>query len=320
VFACLVHERVDCVLDLIRNLQFFAPDAGVLLYDGSGGSLLEHAPEFEALGAVLHPAPQAQRWGRLHNSVYDCLEFGRAHFSFDALTFVDSDQLLARRGYVEAVTAAFEREPRAGVLATPNPSIGDSWAAENESAERELWRPFLERFPNGLEQQYPANWIFWPGTVFTREAAAALCALRTDPELRRILERSQFTSEEIGFTTVAAALGYKVVEKPWRDRVRWRRPIKLWEVEAALGDPDCFWLHPVQRRLDDPARMFLRRAGNDYEGFTPTLSPAPVRPPMATRARRRATNGFFRVLAAQVDGLAPRDAEAALARARRAQT
>lgn len=320
VFACLVHEQVDCVVDLIRNLQFFEPGSAVLLYDGSGGSLLDHAPTFEALGAVMHPAPKAQSWGRLHDSAFDCFEFGRARFSFDYMTFVDSDQLLVRRGYLDAVQAAFEREPSAGILGTPNPSIGEPWADKDEAAERELWEAFLGRFPNGLEQQYPANWIFWPGTVFARDAAAALCELRTDPELTRIFESSHFTSEEIGLPTVAALLGYKVVPKPWRDKVRWRRTIRPSEVEAALDDPECFWLHPVRRRLDDDARSYLRRASNDYEGFTPTFSPAGAQPRPPARVKWRAANGFFRVLAKQVDGLAPKDARDALARARRGQS
>jgi len=320
VFACLVHEDADCVVDLIRNLQFFEPDAEILLYDGSAGSLLEHAPTFEELGAVMHPAPRTQTWGRLHDSVFDCLELGRVRFSFDAMTFVDSDQLLAGRGYVEAVRAALERQPQVGVFGTPNPSLGAVWAAAHELRERELWEPFLERFPGGLAQQYPANWIFWPGTVITGAAGAALCALRTDPLFAGILASSNFASEEIAFSTVAAALGYKVVPRPWNDAwVRWRRPIRVSEVVAALEEGDAFWLHPVPRHLDDSSRAFLRSASNEYEGFTPTLSPALTRPPVPARARQRAADGFFRLLTKPVDGLAPKAARAALDRARRAQ-
>lgn len=320
VFACLVHEDADCVVDLIRNLRFFEPDSEILLYDGSAGSLLEHAPTFEKLGAVMHPAPGKQSWGRLHDSVFDCLELGRQRFSFDAMTFVDSDQLLAGRGYVEAVGAALERQPQVGLFGTPNPSLGAVWATAHQPQERELWEPFLERFPRGLAQLYPANWIFWPGTVITGAAGAALCALRTDPVFAGILAKSNFASEEIAFSTVAAALGYRVVPKPWNDDwVRWRRPIRVSEVSAALTDPDAFWLHPVRRSLEDSSRVFLRQVSNEYQGFTPTLSPAPTRAPVLARVKRRAADGFFRALAKPVDGLAPNAARAALARARREQ-
>jgi hypothetical protein len=319
VFACLVHEDVDCVVDLIRNLQFFEPDSEILLYDGSGGSLREHTPAFEKLGVVVHPAPKKQMWGRLHVSVFDCLEFGRDRFSFDAMTFVDSDQLLAGRGYAKAVRRALERQPAVGVLGTPNPALGTPWATEHEAHERELWKPFLERFPDGLAQQFPANWIFWPGTVITAAAGADLCALRRDPAFAATLARSNFASEEICFSTAAAALGYRVVPRPWNDeRVRWRRPIHVGDVAAALDDPDAFWLHPVLRRLDDPARAYLREAGNEYEGFTPTFGPS--RPPVLVRVKQRAADGFFRVLTKPVDGLAPSAARTALSRARRSRT
>jgi len=34
IFACLVHESQECVIDLVRNLRFFDPSSLVLLYNG----------------------------------------------------------------------------------------------------------------------------------------------------------------------------------------------------------------------------------------------------------------------------------------------
>jgi hypothetical protein len=320
VFACLVHERAECVVDLIRNLQFFEPGSAVMLYDGSARSLSEHTSTFEALGATVCQAPRRQTWGRLHESVFDCLELGRERFGFDAMTFVDSDQLLAGRGYAAAVRTTLEREPGIGVIGTPNPSLGEPWVTVSERREQEIWRPFLDRYPHGLEQQFPAHWIFWPGTVITGDAAAALSELRTDPVFRALLAQSHFASEEIAFSTAAAALGFKVVPKPWRDIIRWRRPIRVAEAEDALADPDCFWLHPVPRDLEHASRAFVRQMSNEYEGFTPTLSPPVVRKPALTRLKRGTANGFFRLLTKPVDGLAAKEARSAVARARRAQT
>jgi hypothetical protein len=31
VYACLVHENFDCIVDLIQNLHYFDPDAAILL-------------------------------------------------------------------------------------------------------------------------------------------------------------------------------------------------------------------------------------------------------------------------------------------------
>ena len=34
IFACLVHESPDCVIDLVRNLRALDPGSLILLYNG----------------------------------------------------------------------------------------------------------------------------------------------------------------------------------------------------------------------------------------------------------------------------------------------
>ena len=73
-------------------------------------------------------------------------------------------------------------------------------------------------------------------------------------------------------------------------------------IDTALADPECFWVHPVERSMDNPARAYLRRMSNDYDGFTLTLSPAKPRDHVLTRAKRRAASGFFRLVTKPVKG------------------
>src|SRR5437899_2767838 len=94
VFACLVHESRECVVDLVRNLRYLDPSSTVLLYDGSPDQqLLANGFPFERLGAVVHPRPRRMAWGRLHDFALDCMRYAVRHLAFDALTIVDSDQL-----------------------------------------------------------------------------------------------------------------------------------------------------------------------------------------------------------------------------------
>jgi hypothetical protein len=274
VFSVLVHENLDCVVDLIRNLRFFDPDSPIVVYDGSGGSLLLTTRALEQFGAVVHPAPKPIRWGRLHVFMFDCLEYALDRYGFDAVTVVDSDQLLVRRGYARAVQTVLRDRPRAGVLATRHPGADFADPRNPIMPERTRWAPMLERFAYGGKQPLPI-WIFWPGTVMTGTASAAVCDLRDDPALAEILDKSEVASEvvaseEVVFSTLAALLGYEVLERPWNDEwVRWHPPLGSREVAEALADPACFWLHPVPRRHDDPARSYLRGASNEYQGFTP---------------------------------------------------
>jgi hypothetical protein len=268
VFSVLVHENTDCVFDLLRNLRFFEPDSPIVVYDGSGGALLLDSDALRELGAVLHPAPKRTEWARQHTSTFDCLEYALDRYEFDAITAVDSDQLLVQPGYAAAVQKAFADRPRAGLLATPHPTnLPEGRIARPPDVE--LWEPLRNRFGHGGTQQLPI-WTFWPGTVFTGAASAALCAFRGDPMLAEVVEKSTAAIEEVVFSTLATLLGYEVVEKPWNDRfLRWRPWLRDGEVAEALADPSCYWLHPVRRERDDPARAYLRRAFNDYRGFTP---------------------------------------------------
>jgi hypothetical protein len=269
VFAVLVHEKTECVFDLVRNLRFFDRDSPIVVYDGSGGGVLPLDPvALEKLGAVAHPAPKRMEWCRQHGFMFDCVEYALERYEFDAITVVDSDQLLVRHGYATAVREALADRPRAGLLATPHPTNlpGNRIAIP---PDRDLWQPVGDRFGHRGKQQLPI-WIFWPCTVVTGAASRAICALRDDPALAEVLEKSTAGTEEVVFSTLAVLLGYEVVPKPWSERfVRWRPPVSASEVAQALADPACYWLHPVPRDQDDPARTYLRRASNDYQGFTP---------------------------------------------------
>src|SRR5262249_13702366 len=100
VFACLVHESPECVLDLVRNLRDLDAGSLILLYNGGRDPrLLSGCVPFEQYGAVVHPNPQPQSWGRLHGFALDCMQYVIEQGPFDALTIVDSDQLGVRPGY-----------------------------------------------------------------------------------------------------------------------------------------------------------------------------------------------------------------------------
>src|SRR5947209_20281692 len=102
IFACLVHENQDCVIDLVRNLRALDPASVILLYNGGrSADLLDHGFPFERYGAVRHPAPRPAAWGTLHGFALDAMQYALDSFAFDTLTIVDSDQLATRRGYSE---------------------------------------------------------------------------------------------------------------------------------------------------------------------------------------------------------------------------
>lgn len=274
VYACLVHESQECVIDLVRNLRCLDPESSVLLYNGGPDRrLLEPASCFEKLGAVIHPESRPVDVRTLHEFALACMGYASAHLSFDTLTIVDSDQLALRAGWSAVVAQQLDGKARVGMLgggvsgAAPErqpkttrvtPAIG-AWQ------ELPLWRPLLARFPNG-EAQFP-RWAAWPGMVFTAEAARALAGwFEEDAELRRIVADSRmWAKEQIIFPTLTALLGLRVLPAPGsQDYIKYQVTYDPSEAQAALADERAYWIHPVARRYDDASRRVVRAKFDQY--------------------------------------------------------
>jgi len=270
IFACLVHESPECVIDLVRNLHFLDPSSVILLYNGGPNpELLKGGFPFESFNALVYPHPRQLVWGHLHNFALDCMKFASDELPFDTLTIVDSDQMGTRGRYSEYVGAFLEGRSGVGLLGSSagvmhhSTPIGPAQAAFNEV---ELWRPYLQRFPQG-EQKF-VHWSFWPSTVFTADAGRDLVRLfTTDPELHDRLARSRiWATEEIILPTLVALLGYEILLNPCSyDYVRYRACYSPTEIDAALGREDVFWVHPIPRRFDDGLRQRIRERLGQYQ-------------------------------------------------------
>lgn len=278
LFICPVHIEPACVRDLVRNLRHLDPGSDVLLYNGGAApDLLGDPAVWGRLGAQIHPAPQPIRWGRGHSFVFDAMAYALAQGGYDALTFIDSDQLLLRAGYSAALAACLAQSPRAGMLGScaDGRPPADPLHPPTASALRELdrWRAYLRRYDGGLAR-FP-RWTFWAGTVFPAAAARDLLALwRRDDQLRCIVAQSRMlVTEEVLLPTMADLLGYPIAAGPGSPAyIRFRRPYTLADLHAAAGRPDCYWMHPVPRQLDDPLRTMVRDLHNSY---TPLDAPPP---------------------------------------------
>jgi hypothetical protein len=277
VYACLVHESPECVLDLLRNLRYQDPDSPILLYNGGeDSSLLSQRFPFEKYGALVHPSPRPMRWGWLHGFALDCMQFALDHLGFDTLTIVDSDQLALRGGYCGQLARRLKSDARIGMLGnSPERQPQQTRVAPAMQAWREfeLWRPFLRKFEDG-ESKY-VHWSFWPSTVFTADAARDLLRLfASDAELREILERSKiWATEEIILPTLVRLLGYKIAASPCAyDYVKYRARYSMRQIETAFAKPDVFWVHPVPRQYGDTLRRHIRTKFNHYRPPSHTAS------------------------------------------------
>jgi len=270
IFACLVHENQECVVDLVRNLHYLDPDSVILLYNGGhAADLLSTGFPFESYGAIVHPSPRPMELGRLHDFALDCMQFALSELPFDTLTIVDSDQLATRAGYSEYLSRHVQGHKQLGLLASNAKVLHSTTShgpAQTAFSELELWRPYLRRFPHGEEKF--VHWSFWPSTVFTQEAARNLVRLfSTDHELRTIMLRSGiWATEELILPTLVALLDYEITINPCNSNyVQYKANYTPSQVEAALNREDVFWIHPVPRRFNDPIRKRIRERFGNYQ-------------------------------------------------------
>lgn len=285
VFACLVHEKPECVIDLVRNLRHLDPDSTILLYNGGPDtSLLRDTSAYERLGAVVHPTPQPAKWGTLHGFALDSMRFARELGGLDTLTIVDSDQLALRPGYSPMLAAHLHGREGVGMLVnSPGVQPRNTRVAPAVTAWREVerWRPFLRRFPDG-ESKW-VHWSFWPSTVFTADACRALVGLfERDEELRSALSGSGlWATEEILFPTLTALLGFGVEANPCSyDYVKYRVPYSAAQLATALRRDDAWWMHPVPRRYDHALRRQVRERFTHYHTPRAIMTPATATPPV----------------------------------------
>jgi len=294
IYACLVHEARDCVIDLCRNLRSVDPDSTILLYNGGPDhGLLAPDPALDRLGVVVHPSPRPMRWGNLQDFALDCMRFARAEHPFDMMTIVDSDQLALRPGWVAAAGERLNREPEVGLLGNNVERLlagTDNAAAITAWREVDLWRPLLTKFAGGEEKF--AQWSYWPGTVFTADAARALVDVcDRDEDLRQIMRQSHlWVTQEILLPTLTALLGFRVARSPDSYRyLRYRTPYSWNELQSAFAETDAYWIHPVNRQHDDPLRAAIRARLVPAEA--PSEAPAPpapnlIRQPILTAMRQ----------------------------------
>ena len=270
IFACLVHESQECVVDLVRNLRYHDSDSMILLYNGGKNpDLLNHGFPFERYGAIVHPTPRQMKWGWLHGFALDSMKFALDNFSFDTFTIVDSDQIALRTGYSQYLSKYLSQPDHVGMLSNSpdrQPSSTRVPPAVQAWREFELWRPWLQRFPLG-EKKF-VHWTFWPATVFTRDSTADLVnVFAKDEQLNEIMGRSKiWATEEVILPTLVALLGYKIGANPCSyDCVKYRARYSWRQIETALARPDIFWAHPVSRQYGDVLRKLLRARFNHYE-------------------------------------------------------
>ena len=270
VYACLVHENEDCIIDLVRNLHYNDPSSIILLYNGgSNPRLIGKKFPYQKFGAVIYPDPAIVRWGYLHDFALRCMQFTLENFSFDTITMVDSDQLCVRQGYSHYLGAFLMDKPGIGMLSNmPDRITRDNrtnHVAVQAFKEYELWKPLLQSFDNG-ENKF-VHWTFWPSTVFTADTSRALVKLfKENKMLLHVMKQTKiWATEEVILPTLVRLLGYEIGLTPCSyDFIKFKKQFSLQDTDAAMRMNNVYWMHPIERKYENTLRKYVRQKASHY--------------------------------------------------------
>ncbi|MBL4676730.1 MAG: glycosyltransferase [Mucilaginibacter sp.] len=270
IYTCLVHERLDCVIDLVRNLHFQDPSSIIILFNGGDNfQLTASLFPFKDYGAVIYPKPFPVKHGYLHDFALATMQFALENFSFDIFTVVDSDQLAIQPGYSGFMGEFLSTKANIGLLSNRPERLTakdtDVWTSIQPFKEYDLWKPLLKTFTNGEEKF--VHWSFWPSTVFTYDAIKDLLKLfRTNNMLKQIMKQTKiWATEEIILPTLVSLLGYDIELNPCcHDFVSYQKTYSVDQLEGAIDNPKAFWMHPVSRTYDEALRKHARNKLHNY--------------------------------------------------------
>ena len=265
VYACLVHEKRDVIENLVRNLRAFDSNSIILLYNGGFDQNLLDGRWLD--GVIIYPSPSPQRYGKLHGFMMDCLAYCVVHIKdFTSVTAVDSDQMLVNSGYSEFILSHIANNSSIGCYTTRHKSpewvLNGSERGACAASARTVasgWQKLFERLPGGSRAY--GHWGFWPGTIFTAEAAWRLTEIvNTDPVIARHLSNSHvFATEELFLPSFVASVELDVAENPCNTSFVTFDDRTAQDISVARTIPSVFWVHRIPRDLHHPARIAVSK-------------------------------------------------------------
>ena len=245
----LAHSDEPSLGDFANNIMRFCPGCSLFLYNSG------HDPDFgSSVGLECIPNPRRLEYAHIMPFFLDIFEwFVRDARQFDYLVNAETDMLFIRQGFESFLTRAmhacsymapvFSRGIRKSSKWRPYHSLGP---------ELKHWKRAL-----GMES---LNRAFNPGQVVDRQYAERLLQHKGYSEIRRLVDRNQsFTLHEVLNPSLVDFLGLNGRSYPeGLEQINRYRPYHAVSgVRRALSIENAYFVHPVRRNPDDPARQMI---------------------------------------------------------------
>ena len=246
----VAHDDPDSLSEMVRNVRYFCPAAKLYLYNSGDNPSLGSGLEIEMV-----PAPRRLYYAKVTPFFFDMFEWlTNEHIAFDYAINLETDMLFIRKGFEAFISDVMKdcdyMAPRFARF----------------TSKKSRWRPIRSLRPE-LPEWYKVFGFdythegFSPAQVFSRVYIEKLLNHPGYPEIRRLLkENKSYTLQEVLFPTLVDVLGVNGQSYPvgMEPIIRYRPYQAVGGVKRALALPNAFFVHPVRRELDNPARVFIR--------------------------------------------------------------
>jgi hypothetical protein len=250
VMVIVAHDDPGSLTEAVSNARYFCPQARLYLYN-SGDD-----PSLGAdLGIEMVPSPRRLYYAKVTPFFFDMFEWlVTAGVRFDYAINLETDMLFIRAGFESFIYSAMKNcdymAPRFARF----------------TSRKSRWRPIRSLRPE-LKDWYEVfgfcytHEAFSPGQVFSRAYIEKLLGHPRYSEILRLLKQNRsYTLQEVLFPTLIDLLQVNGRNYPdeMRPVIRYRPYQAVSGVKRALALENAYFVHPVRRNLDDPARVFIR--------------------------------------------------------------
>ncbi|BBI34036.1 hypothetical protein [Cohnella abietis] len=252
IFVVLAHAQEDILAKQIQNIRYYNPESNIVLYNSSGN------PKYGQNIKDMMICPYQRgplSWGRTGCVLYDVIRWLKEiNTDYDYLVYIDSDVLFLKRGleaYLDEMMLGFD-------------TMGVNMHVEYGPGEWIPGQMMWQEWPQWQElfqTTYLAG-MFANGQVYRRELINRMYDGIDTMRLEALFQTTEVIAiEEILHATLAVRSGgrFRSFPESVAEYIRYKPPLSLDDIQAAEQTESVFFVHPVLRDSEDPARIWSER-------------------------------------------------------------
>ncbi|MED4224970.1 glycosyltransferase family 4 protein [Neobacillus cucumis] len=256
-FAILAHSKQDVLENQIENIRKYNTGCKIVLYNGGID------PEFGKNASVpICPYSRPLEKGKLGHFFLGVMrwleEIGE---EYDYLVNLDSDVMFIQKGYEEALNREMNGYDGMGINMGSQHSPDEVlhwYPGQTMWREWHRWQPFFQTdyFYGSLNSMQ----------VYRRETVHKMMHGLDIKRLEELIDATEvFALEELLYPTLAARSGARLRSYPYQygTFVRLGENLKIEDLVEAKKQPLVFFVHPIDRSLENEARRWINSQGED---------------------------------------------------------